>query len=52
MKRVNMTKREVEDLHSVMRRAIERAERRKDTDHAEQLAREIAELDMELRERA
>lgn len=36
------------DLHSVLRRAAERAERNRDTELAEKLAREIAALDYEL----
>lgn len=44
----DLSRRELEELHSVLRRAAERAERNKDTWHAEKLAREIAELDREL----
>lgn len=40
---------ELLDLHSVLRRALERAEKAKRTDDAEKLAREIAALDYELR---
>lgn len=46
--RAPLTKPELEQLHGVLRRAAERAERNKDTRHAEQLAREIAALDREL----
>lgn len=44
-----MSRAEKEHFHSVLRRAVERAERRKDTELAEKLAREIAALDLELR---
>lgn len=44
-----LSKTEKEGLHSVLRRALERAERAKRTAEAEQLAREIAALDYELR---
>lgn len=40
---------ELIDLHSVLRRALERAQRQQATEHAEKLAREIAALDLELR---
>lgn len=43
-----LTRSELEALHSVLRRAAERAERNKDTEHAEKLAREIADLSNEL----
>jgi hypothetical protein len=46
--RKELSRRELEDLHSVLRRAAERAERNKDIRHAEQLAREIAALNDEL----
>lgn len=40
-------RRELEDLHSVLRRAAERAERNKDADAAK-LAREVADIANEL----
>lgn len=48
MTRVNMTKRELEDFHSVLRRAAERAERNNDTRLAEKLAEEVLVLAIEL----
>lgn len=45
----NLTRREIEDFHSVLRRAIKWAERRKDFELAERLAREVAAIDFELR---
>jgi hypothetical protein len=42
-----LSRRELEDLHSVLRRAAERAERNKDRD-AEKLAREVAAIADEL----
>lgn len=49
MKPINLSRTEKEALHSVLRRALERAEHAKRTAEAEQLAREIAALDWELR---
>jgi hypothetical protein len=45
---VNLKRAELLDLHSVLRRALERAERQQATEHAEKLAREIAALNIEL----
>ena len=42
-----LSRSELEDLHSVLRRAIERAERRRDPD-AQRLADEVAEIAREL----
>jgi hypothetical protein len=47
MQRPPLSRRELEDLHSVMRRAAERAERNDDA-AAEKLAREVAEIAAEL----
>jgi hypothetical protein len=47
-KQILLSRSEKQDLHSVLRRALERAERNKRTAEAEQLAREIAALDIEL----
>lgn len=49
LKQILLSRTEKQDLHSVLRRALERAERNKRTAEAEQLAREIAALDSELR---
>lgn len=49
MKPADLTRADKEALHSVLRRALERAERGKRTAEAEQLAREVAALDFELR---
>ena len=49
MKPIALSRAEKENLHGVLRRALERAERAKRTAEAEQLAREVAALDMELR---
>ncbi len=43
-----LSKAELEDLHSVLRRAAERAERNGMIRHAERLAKEVAELAEEL----
>jgi hypothetical protein len=40
---------ELLDIRSVLERAMQRAERKKATEDAEKLAREIARLDFELR---
>lgn len=48
MKQKPLTKTELEGLHSVLRRAAERAERANETAHAEKLAREVADLAEEL----
>jgi hypothetical protein len=50
MTRQQLSRAELEALHSVLRRAAERAERAKRTDDAEKLAREVVALDAELRE--
>jgi len=50
MKKKPLTKSELDDLHSVLRRAAERAERNKQFEHAEKLAREVAALAEELAE--
>ena len=44
-----LTRDELQDLHSVLRRAAERAERRKAFDEADRLAKEVAEIAEELR---
>jgi hypothetical protein len=49
MKPLPLSRSEKEGLHSVLRRALERAEQAKRTAEAEQLAREVAALDFELR---
>jgi hypothetical protein len=46
--RQHLSRRELEDLHAVLRRAAERAERNKEFEHAEKLSREVAELTVEL----
>lgn len=46
---IHLSRAEKQDLHSVLRRALERAERAKRTAEAAQLAHEIAVLDWELR---
>jgi len=43
-----LSKAELEQLHSVLRRAVERAERNNMIRHAEKLAREVAEIAEEL----
>lgn len=43
-----LSRAELQDLHSVLRRAAERAERNKAFEHAAKLAEEIARLDDEL----
>jgi len=48
MKQRPLTKSELEDLHSVLRRAAERAEANNDKKHAEKLAQEVAALAEEL----
>jgi hypothetical protein len=48
MKQRPLTKSELEDLHSVLRRAAERAERNNERAHAEKLAQEVAALAEEL----
>lgn len=48
MKQKPLTKTELEGLHSVLRRAAERAEASRDQAHAEKLAREVADLAEEL----
>ena len=45
----SLSRPDLEHFHSVLRRAAERAERNKRTGDAEQLAREIAALDLEFR---
>ena len=49
MARKPLSKAELEDLHSVLRRAAERAERNNMIRHAEKLAKELADLAEELR---
>jgi len=44
-----LSRSELEDLHSVLRRATERAERRKAFDEADRLAQAVAEIAEELR---
>lgn len=44
----DLSRSELEGLHSVLRRAAERAERNRDTCLATKLAQEIAELDADL----
>jgi hypothetical protein len=58
MARSYLTRAELEDLHSVLRRAAERAEKRASEQpdpaaecHAEQLAQAVAEIDDELKGR-
>lgn len=46
-----LTRAQLEDLHSVLRRAAERAERNGMIRHAEKLAKEVAAIAEELRER-
>jgi hypothetical protein len=48
MKIAPLSRAEKENLHSVLRRALERAEKAKRTAEAEQLACEVLALDMEL----
>lgn len=48
MKQPPLSRAEVLDLKSILERAIQTAERNNRIDHAERLAREIAELDYEL----
>lgn len=48
MKQKPLTKAELEGLHSVLRRAAERAERNNEHAHAEKLAQEVAALAEEL----
>lgn len=43
-----LTRAELEDLHSVLRRAAERAERNRQFDHADKLAAEVARIAAEL----
>lgn len=45
----SLSRADLEDLHSVLRRAHERAERRKAFDEAERLAQAVAEIAEELR---
>ena len=45
-----MARRELEDLHSVLRRAAERAERNKRSDEHRLLMRELAALEKEMAE--
>lgn len=52
MTRKELTRSELEDFHSVLRRAAERAERNNLIEHAEKLAREVAAIAEELREMA
>lgn len=49
MTRHTLSKRELEDLHAILRRAAERAERNRRTADAEKLALEVARIDMELK---
>ena len=48
MKQKPLTKSELEDLHSVLRRAAERAERNNQIRHAQRLSEELAALAEEL----
>ena len=47
--RKSLSRAELEHLHSVLRRAAERAERNNMIRHAEKLAKEVAEIAEELR---
>ena len=47
--RKELSRDELERLHSVLRRAAERAERARDAQLAEKLARELAAIDYEMR---
>lgn len=47
--RKELSRSELEQLHSVLRRAAERAERARDTRLAEKLAWELAAIDYEMR---
>lgn len=50
MKQKPLTKSELEGLHSVLRRAAERAERNRDLELAARLAAELANITQELAE--
>lgn len=43
-----LTRSELQDMHSVLRRALERAQRNRRDDEAEQLARAVEDLNDEL----
>lgn len=45
----HLSKPELEQLHAVLRRACERAERNRDTELARKLAEELAAIDYEMR---
>lgn len=49
MKQDNLSKPELEQLHSVLRRAAERAERNNDRKLVEKLNEELAVIDFEMR---
>lgn len=43
-----LSKPELQDLHSVLRRAAERAERNRDFEHARKLAQELVNLEFDI----